>query len=231
MKNPPSVPFLATATTSLLNRHFATCSAAAACVTGVVIAPQQAQGAVVYSGVKNFALPAAVGAQLYINLVTSETAATGRGAPGLTDWDMAPYGSGLTNQPSYSAATVFAGTASVNLAAGTLINAASLLSAATGGIVNVGIPVGTTGIIGFKFNPASNDGFAAATLATLTNYGWMRLTTQAGGGGSVVDWAYESTPGTGIAAGAVPEPSALSCLALGAFGLSTLRRRKAALAA
>ncbi len=216
---------------SLLNRHFATCSAAAACVTGVVIAPQQTEGAVTYSGVKNFALPSAVGLQLYIDIVTGATAASGRGGAGLTDWDMAPYGSGLTNQPSYSAATVFAGTASVNLAGGTLIDNASVLSAATGGIVNVGIPAGTTGIIGFKFNPASTDGFSPATLATLTNYGWMRITTQAGGGGSVVDWAYESTPGVGIAAGAVPEPSALSCLALGAFGLSTLRRRKTAVSA
>lgn len=230
MKSPPNAaPSLSPVMSSLLNRHFATCSAAAACVTGVVVSsPNQAEGAIVYSGLKNFTLPAT--GQLYINLVSGATASA---AAGLTDWDMAPYGGGLSNQPSYSATTVLLGAASANLAPGTLIDSSANFSAATGGVPAVAIPENTTGIIGFKFNPASINGFTPAPNGTPTNYGWFRMTTgtAAAGGGTVVDWAYESVPETGIIAGAVPEPSSLACLALGAVGLSTLRRRKAALAA
>ncbi len=39
-------------------------------------------------------------------------------------------------------------------------------------------------------------------------------------------WAYESTPGVGIVAGAVPEPSSIVLFAIGAFGAWTLRKRK-----
>lgn len=39
-------------------------------------------------------------------------------------------------------------------------------------------------------------------------------------------WAYESTPGVGIVAGAVPEPSSLILFTIGAIGTWTLRKRK-----
>lgn len=39
-------------------------------------------------------------------------------------------------------------------------------------------------------------------------------------------WAYESTPGVGIAAGAVPEPSSVILFTIGAIGAWTLRKRK-----
>lgn len=222
--NPTPQPALSPFLSSQLHKHFATCSAAAACVAGVA-APQQSEGAIVYSGVQNLALPATTGAQLYLNFVTGATAS---GAAGLADWDIAPYGGGLKNQPSYSAATVLLGADTANLASGTAINSASNLAAATGGIQTVLIPNLTTGIIGFKFNPASTNGFTAASIGTLTNFGWMRMTVNSGGGGTIVDWAYESTPEVAITAGAVPEPSSLACLAMGALGLATLRRRKAA---
>jgi len=214
---------------SRLNRHFTACSAAAACVAGgVAILPHAAQGAIIYSGVQNLAIPGA-GAQLYINLVTG---ATSSAAASMADWDLAPYGGGLRNQPSYAAVTVLLGANTANLVLGTLIDASSNLGASTGGVQDVAIPPTTTGIIGFKFNPASLNGFTPAPNGTPTNYGWLRLTTGTvgAGGGTVVDWAYESTPETGIAAGAtssIPEPSALACLALGALGLGSLRRRKA----
>lgn len=217
----PLSPLLA----NQLHRHFLTCSAAAACVAGTV-APQQADAAIVYSGLKNLALPGSTGAQLYINLVTG---ATGSGAVALPDWDIAPYGGGLRSQPSYAMATVLLGADTANLPSGTDISGASNLAAATGGIQTVLIPSTTTGYIGFKFNPDSLNGFTPAPNGTPTNFGWLRMTTNAAGGGTVVDWAYESTPGVAIAAGAtssVPEPSALSCLAMGAFGLASLRRRR-----
>jgi hypothetical protein len=59
-----------------------------------------------------------------------------------------------------------------------------------------------------------------------TFYGWVGIQLQdpANGNstGTITDFAYENTPGQGIAAGAVPEPSGLALLALGAVGL--LRR-------
>lgn len=218
LSSSPLSPLLA----NQLHRHFLTCSAAAACVAGTV-APQQADAAIVYSGLRNLALPATTGAQLYINFVTG---ATGANAAALPDWDMAPYGAGLRNQPSYAAVTVLLGADTANLPSGADISNASNLAGATGGILNVLIPSGTTGYIGFKFNPDSLNGFTPAPNGTPTNFGWMRMTTNTGGGGTVIDWAYESTPGVAIAAGAIPEPSSLACLAMGALGLASLRRRQ-----
>jgi hypothetical protein len=224
-----SEPISTSDTSSLslrLNRHFVACSAAAACVAGV--AAPKAEAAVVYSGVQNLALPMAGGGQLYLNLVSG---LTGPNSGALLDWDIAPYGGGLTNQPSYAMTTVtLNGTSSANLAPGTLIDGSSSLMGSTGGIQNIDIPNNTTGIIGFKFNPASTDGFTPAPNGTPTNYGWFRMEVNTTTGGKIVDWAYESTPGVGITA-PVPEPSALGCLALGAIGLTTMRRRKAAQAA
>ncbi len=47
-------------------------------------------------------------------------------------------------------------------------------------------------------------------------YGWLRVDINNASGTFLVrDWGYESTPGMGIAAGAVPEPSALGWLTAG----------------
>ncbi|MDY0126445.1 MAG: PEP-CTERM sorting domain-containing protein, partial [Anaerolineaceae bacterium] len=63
-----------------------------------------------------------------------------------------------------------------------------------------------------------------------THYGWVYLdNTFAGlGGGDIIEWAYESTPGIGIVAGAIPEPSTISLLIGGLLTIGcTLRRAKA----
>jgi len=61
---------------------------------------------------------------------------------------------------------------------------------------------GNVRYLGMRMEFASND---------LTNYGWIgiRITNEADATGEVVGWAYETTPGTSIRAGQVPEPSAL----------------------
>lgn len=62
-------------------------------------------------------------------------------------------------------------------------------------------------------------------------YGWAQIETMADATGSsfeVLDYAYETVPNTPIAAGQVPEPSALPLLVLGAAGLIALRRRRQA---
>ena len=85
---------------------------------------------------------------------------------------------------------------------------------------NGSVPPGTFAYAGFRFNAA--DG---------VHYGWVRLAVSAG----LIDFAnpiaaaYESAPGVGITAGAVPEPGTLSLLALGAAGVlgAVVKRRRA----
>jgi len=60
-----------------------------------------------------------------------------------------------------------------------------------------------------------------------THYGWVFIQTfPPVVGGRILEWAYESEPGVGIMAGAVPEPSA-GLLILLATGATLLRRRRA----
>ena len=57
-----------------------------------------------------------------------------------------------------------------------------------------------------------------------THYGWVFIDTfPPFVGGRILEWAYESEPGVGITASAVPEPSA-GLLMLLAAGATLLRR-------
>ena len=78
-----------------------------------------------------------------------------------------------------------------------------------------------TGYVGVRFRIGQN-----------THYGWMRLTINPQGPAgtnpraiTLHEFAYESTPNAGIAAG-VPEPTSLGLLALGSLGLAAHRRRR-----
>ncbi len=72
------------------------------------------------------------------------------------------------------------------------------------------------GFVGLEFEAA--DG---------THYGWLDIEGVPNGGSYiwVYGWAYESTPGLSIVAGAVPEPSSAIIFILGAIGAWTLRRK------
>lgn len=75
-------------------------------------------------------------------------------------------------------------------------------------------------------------------IAGVDHYGWIQMSVASDvSQATVIDWAYEDTPGAGIQIGAtsggasnstVPEPGTLSLLALGAAGISLLRRRSMA---
>lgn len=72
------------------------------------------------------------------------------------------------------------------------------------------------GYIGFRFDPAGGSNW---------NYGWLHVDDVAGDWSSyhVSGYAYEDN-GSPISAGAVPEPSSIALLALGAAGIRALRR-------
>ncbi len=207
-----------------LEVHFAACAAAAG--AGMFGAVQTSEAQIVYSGLVNVPIPNTFQG-IYLNVAT----ATAMGAP-FAGWDLNPYynagalnfyaspsggAAGGPNQVLLVGSGVFDGPAS-NLAPGTLISAASTFnlgtpfSAATG----VNFPVGGDGILGFRF---FNEG-------DVTNhYAWARIhNNAAGGGGVLVDYAWESGSG-GILAGAVPAPGSLALLALGAAGLAGRRRK------
>lgn len=60
-----------------------------------------------------------------------------------------------------------------------------------------------------------------------SHFGWVRVSIDNAAGTFVInDWAYNATPGEGLLAGQVPEPTTLGLLAAGAAGLVSLRRRQ-----
>lgn len=87
-----------------------------------------------------------------------------------------------------------------------------------GGFATGATPPGTQAFVGFRFNIGAN-----------THFGWLRLSV---GPGSIdfVSAAWENTPNTAIAAGAVPEPGTLALLSIGAAGVlgTVIRRRRSA---
>jgi len=59
------------------------------------------------------------------------------------------------------------------------------------------------------------------------HYGWLDIEgVETRSSIRIRGWAYESTPGVGIVAGAVPEPSSVVLFTIGAIGAWTLRKRK-----
>lgn len=80
-----------------------------------------------------------------------------------------------------------------------------------------GFTSGQDGFMGFAFESGGD-----------THYGWATLNIDLTLPGTVTisEWAYETNPNTAIAMGAVPEPSSLALLALGAGGLAAWRLRK-----
>jgi hypothetical protein len=75
-------------------------------------------------------------------------------------------------------------------------------------------------------NPSGYYGLRFGATAPY-NYGWIQLREgNQPGAWDLVAYGYENTPDTPIAAGAVPEPTALATLALGAAGVALRRRHQ-----
>ena len=232
-----------------LDRHFLACAAAAVAVG----AADQAWAAVQYSGLQNIASNTTNAFGTYINL---ETNSVQNGVAGVAGFDVNVF-SWRQEYPANSGvfypfvATYVAGTAVNNRVMGTGAYKASKLAAGANispagpfvtsqfGFLVYGnpnvygnwSPTPTSGFIGLKFPTADNQ----------IHFGWVRVEIGAPTGPTgpeasrypltIVDWAWETTPNTPIAAGAgIPEPTsaaALGLLAIGSLGSRAWRKKSA----
>jgi hypothetical protein len=189
--------------------------------------------AVVYSGEQNLSVAWNDLEGIYINVATG---ATVNAWP--DEFDAAPWinltlgGYGIFNSELVKPQAVSGGAAYdpeqttdyyLNLAEGTLLDATgSFMESAWGSQIHVGTAgdpgkfvAGESGLFGFAFQEEAGGE---------TYYGWLRFTPDGSGSGTVVDWAFNDTPGGSIQAGVVPEPSGAVLLAT-AFSLLAARRR------
>jgi hypothetical protein len=164
---------------------------------------------------------------LYINVVTGLTGTAGAGTAG---WDINPYTSGGANLNFFTPGAATHGmtdlpggsTGPGNLATGFIVDGTNTF------ISNVAVTFGaspgqwaldSSNYFGFRLVNESGG---------TTHFGWGRMIVgSTSGTRSIAELYYESTPATGIAVGAVPEPTS-ALLAAGAAGLLTLRRRRQA---
>jgi hypothetical protein len=211
----------------------------AAAVCALVAAPA-AQAVVVYSGPLNLSIPnTTVG--LYYNLVTG----TGYGGPNTfpgvtgpgsnydfnlyvagTAWTAFSPGTSGQSAPTvpstsrgYVAATTTGGVSA--LALGTPIDGSSIFN--TGTPSAAALATGSPVFFGFRFRNENN---VADPSDDTVHFGWARVILTAGTPGTLVDYAFESTPLTGLQAGVVPEPGTWALMALGMLGVAGWARRQ-----
>jgi hypothetical protein len=231
-----------------LDRHFLACAAAAVAVG----AAEQSWAVIQYSGPQNIVSNTSNSFGTYVNFETNSVQNGVTGAPGF-DLNVfsyrneyptgsgnfypfvATYTGGGANNKVMGSGTY--GQHLTRLSAGQSIDGTGLTTANFGFAIygNPNLygdfsPTPATGFIGLKFQTADNS----------THFGWMRISIGDATGPSgpetsrypltIVDWAYETTPNTPIAAGAtgaVPEPAsaALGMLAIGALGSRAWRKK------
>lgn len=226
---------------ALLDRHFVTCAAVAgaAAATGVA---QDAEAGINYSGPQNIAVNTTNFFGLYLNF---ETGAVTNGVAGAADADINIFafatssGAGTPYVASYTKGgannrVVGSTTYPSKLASGAPVGpAASFITSSIGTML-----FGNPPVAGPQWTPPVTDGYLGVKFQIAdasTHYGWMRINIGALSGNryptTIVDWAWETTNDTAIAAGAgVPEPSAcaLGMLALGSLGSRAWRKVRAA---
>lgn len=167
---------------------------------------------------------------LYLNPYTGATST----ASSVPDWNTSPwinpFFGGVYIASGDLLLPVITGTDQiVNLAAGTVIDASlahALAESGSGTHFGTGagqFQAGVPGYIGFRMQPVAGGP---------VHYGWIKATLSNSGAGLIESYAYESTPGEAIAAGAMasgaPEPSRAMLLLAGAiWGLLVRRRPRA----
>ena len=186
------------------------------------------RAAIVYSGVQDIAIPQNFNG-VYLNIVSGATAFSQPGSWNTASW-LNPFfgGVGIGNSalllPFITGADQI-----VKLSAGATIGSGgnfapgeSGSSTHTGPAANQ-FQIGTAGFMGYKWQPPGG-GF--------DYYGWLRMEVNNVGAGKITDWAYESTAGVSILAGAgalapIPEPAqACQMMLLALPGAALLLRRR-----
>ena len=191
-------------------------------LAALVITGTSGQAALVYSGFQNITVSTSF-ASTYVDVdgaSSSPTQASG--------WDIdaffggEAFGNSANFQPVRLTTSVSSSIVSLNL--GDLVDSSDIYATAAAGSSNhIGInpgqfASGVTGYLGFSLI----DNNVAGPF-----YGWMRVNlSNTGQPGQIIDWTYENS-GAGITVGAIPEPSSLAILALGASLLAFGRRRRA----
>ena len=186
-----------------------------------VIAEPAACAAIVYSGIQNIAIPLDFEGE-YLRPDTGQSTQT---VP--TDWASAPLinpffgGVDIANSPLLRP-VIQNGDQITNLDAGTNITVASdYATGESGSSTHVGTAPGQ-----FALNVPGYMGFAFRTTPDGTDhYGWMELLINNTGPGTIISWAYEDTAGTGIQAGAIPEPGGAAFFGMAVLGFCVWRRR------
>ncbi len=198
-------------------RRVAYSIAAGAAVAGV---STDASAAIVYSGPKNISIGSGFSQAIDINGdaqndVTFKNYIFGGG----------PYQGGTVNFAPGKFVGFSSGNAYITaLTAGAPISSSTLGSSFFGSMAygannpNAQFNNATDKYVGLSFPAGPN-----------TYYGWVRVdVTNATNHFLIKDWAYESVPGAGILAGAIPEPGTLGLMAAGALGVTALRRKRRA---
>lgn len=189
-------------------------------------------GAIVYSGEQNLSVTWDDLEGIYVNVATGETATA---FP--ADFDEAPWinltlgGYGIFNSELINPWTVSNSATYdpelttdyyVNVAPGTLLGSTiTFTDLAFGSINHVGAEPdqfiqGESGLLGFSFQEE---------VGGETHYAWLRFIPDNSEAGTLVEWAFNDTPGESIEAGAVPEPSS-TVLLMSACGFFAARRRR-----
>ena len=201
--------------------------------TSVLLLPSTGEAAIAATPGVSPATPLNVPANLdgvYLNVLTGNVGTT---AGAVAGWDLNPYGiSGLnwySGTTSTSSAMLRYSSTSASTAGSMDLNMSVDGTGVYSNLASLSITTGT-GAGEWKLNSPNYFGFRFFNETTsAVHYGWGRLTLGATATSQprfITEIYYETTPGTAITIGAVPEPTA-ALLAAGATGLALLRRRRA----